>query len=487
VTALKIEFIAGRFHATPWGRAVNEGDVEWPPAPWRLLRAIVAAWMRSGERDFDRLAKLCDALAAPPRFDLPPATLSHSRHYMKQGTVASGLKLDTSLVLDAFAYVERGHELSSVAFAIWDDVDLDSDDRAMFEKILTNLTYLGRAESWCEVTISDHLPPEKDRFPVVLSSAATHEGPVVRRLGAMPALRGVELLKALLLPTSEMRASLRTQPNGTVFFDYRFPPQFGMDARDVVTRQRSDVEMPIRVERFVLEAASESLRPSVTETIVVAEAFSNAAMSRSSSREGRVADPILSGKAGDGSRAEGHRHAFYLPRDLDRDGLIDHVDVWFPGGSSSEAHRAVVGVRAIYGHRLDGRFSVTHLGEADRESGVSWVSATPFILERHVKMTSRTGGSIKSDSPEDQVRRSLSQHGFDSTSATFEIADGVQLIGNALDRRVRADTYRRLRHRETGQAYSFNVSIRFTEAITGPLALGRHAHFGLGQFILVRE
>ena len=41
---LSLRFLAGRFHATPWGHHVNEGCAEWPPSPWRLLRSLVAAW-----------------------------------------------------------------------------------------------------------------------------------------------------------------------------------------------------------------------------------------------------------------------------------------------------------------------------------------------------------------------------------------------------------------------------------------------------------
>ena len=44
---LKLTFPAGRYHATPWGRHVNEGVPEWPPSPWRLLRALVAVWKRA--------------------------------------------------------------------------------------------------------------------------------------------------------------------------------------------------------------------------------------------------------------------------------------------------------------------------------------------------------------------------------------------------------------------------------------------------------
>jgi CRISPR-associated protein Csb2 len=40
--ALAFTFPAGRYHATPWGRHVNEADVAWPPEPWRILRTLVA-------------------------------------------------------------------------------------------------------------------------------------------------------------------------------------------------------------------------------------------------------------------------------------------------------------------------------------------------------------------------------------------------------------------------------------------------------------
>ena len=43
-TTLAIRFPLGRYHANPWDRAVNEGETEWPPSPWRLLRALVATW-----------------------------------------------------------------------------------------------------------------------------------------------------------------------------------------------------------------------------------------------------------------------------------------------------------------------------------------------------------------------------------------------------------------------------------------------------------
>src|SRR3990172_1100943 len=41
-TAISIRFLTGRAHLHPWDTHHSEGRVDWPPAPWRLLRALVA-------------------------------------------------------------------------------------------------------------------------------------------------------------------------------------------------------------------------------------------------------------------------------------------------------------------------------------------------------------------------------------------------------------------------------------------------------------
>jgi CRISPR-associated protein Csb2 len=43
---VELRFLTGRYHATPWGRNVNEGATEWPPSPYRLVRALYDAWKR---------------------------------------------------------------------------------------------------------------------------------------------------------------------------------------------------------------------------------------------------------------------------------------------------------------------------------------------------------------------------------------------------------------------------------------------------------
>lgn len=41
-TSISIRFLTGRAHLHPWDTHHSEGRVDWPPSPWRLLRALVA-------------------------------------------------------------------------------------------------------------------------------------------------------------------------------------------------------------------------------------------------------------------------------------------------------------------------------------------------------------------------------------------------------------------------------------------------------------
>jgi len=110
MVAISIRFPAGRYHATPWGRHVNEAEVEWPPSPWRILRALVAIWHRKGwdeRHSLKTLDELVETLSTRfPSYSLPPAVRAHSRHYMPQGYLKGGRE-DTSLVFDAFARIAR--------------------------------------------------------------------------------------------------------------------------------------------------------------------------------------------------------------------------------------------------------------------------------------------------------------------------------------------------------------------------------------------
>src|SRR5438445_6992305 len=139
---IKLNFPAGRYHATPWGRHVNEGVPEWPPSPWRLLRALVAVWKRTC-RDLpeEQIRRILTALAGLPQFHLPPHKVAHTRHYMpweKKGPA------DRTLVFDTFVVVGRREPV----IISWPGATLSSDEGLTLGRLAGHLTTLGRAEGW---------------------------------------------------------------------------------------------------------------------------------------------------------------------------------------------------------------------------------------------------------------------------------------------------------------------------------------------------
>lgn len=118
--SVALTFPSGRFHATPWGHHVNEALPEWPPSPWRFLRALVAVWKRklptlhteSVEQVLGVLACNC------PEYYLPPATLGHTRHYMPLNSTDES---NRTKVFDAF--VSLAHD-SEIVFH-WKDASLN--------------------------------------------------------------------------------------------------------------------------------------------------------------------------------------------------------------------------------------------------------------------------------------------------------------------------------------------------------------------------
>lgn len=102
--AIGFHFPLGEYHATPWDRAVNSGDSEWPPSPWRIVRALLSVWhTRCPDLDPQAVDSVIGKLASePPSFLMPEKFLPHtplppgrkpqrreSRHGIHPGAAAS--------------------------------------------------------------------------------------------------------------------------------------------------------------------------------------------------------------------------------------------------------------------------------------------------------------------------------------------------------------------------------------------------------------
>jgi len=242
--------------------------------------------------------------------------------------------------------------------------------------------------------------------------------------------------------------------------------------------------MPSGTQRFLLEGPSPNLRPAITETLVIAELMRSAAMKNYSAQNNQEPAPaILSGKAFDGTKALEHGHAFYLPRDLDDDGRIDHVDVFFPQPYEHAVFRAVAAITELWSPLLtlsrDDRLSITALGEAAPVASTVWRSSTPFVFDRHPHRKTVGDQRVFTGTAEEQIRRSL---GHQRRAEPIAIEIFSEPLRHRQGSRTRLDMFRRVRKHD--QTFPIvGATLTFAEPQRGPIALGRYAHFGLGQFV----
>ena len=106
---IRLTFEASRYHATPWGRHVNEGVPEWPPSLYRLIRALYDVWQRKcPDLPANDVGSVLEALAsAPPSFHLPKAVATHTRSYLSANQYDASKK---NLVFDPFLVFDPSSE-----------------------------------------------------------------------------------------------------------------------------------------------------------------------------------------------------------------------------------------------------------------------------------------------------------------------------------------------------------------------------------------
>lgn len=481
--AIKLAFTAGRFHATQWGRHVNEGVPEWPPSPWRILRGIVATWRRTlPQLPAERVVPIVEALASEhPQFHLPSASTGHTRHYMPYN---EGKRERTTLVIDTFVAMGA----NEAVFAVWSEVELYAAQRADLAAILRNMPYLGRAESWVEASlVSD--PPKPNSYALDTGSLPQGNLEITRTLTPRSPLR----LKDLEVESSTLRRGGRIDPEGAQWWPYvRKADCF--TAYRAVRRQTHRHGADATVVRFAMAGKPQ---PVVSNTLRWGELTRSSALARYGKRNSGAKSPKLSGKNAAGKPRQGHRHAFYVPTDEDGDGRLDHLTVWTPEGLDAEEFRALVSIDALNpgGRRESVQLVYQAHGNEKDFAAVSplfgssrrWRSLTPYVLTRHVKLRGPKNQKRMVDSPEEQIRRELSLRFPDWPALTsVEIAthkEPIKPLQTGGFGGVRPIDFFRYRRGGSNGGGAFNFRLEFAREVPGPLLLGFACHYGLGIFV----
>lgn len=182
-----------------------------------------------------------------------------------------------------------------------------------------------------------------------------------------------------------------------------------------------------------------------------------------------------------GSRAgPAHAHAFWLPQDEDDDGEVDHLLVFCAAGIPAEVLSLLARVSALPGRgRWRTRMVPVWMGTPAPGGPFGpahrWLGATPYVTPRWQGKPGRP--PREKDRPEQQLATELMRRGYPRPlSMTFHAARwaGERLApatSFALSRTSRPPP---------GDAVAAFPEIRFRTPVSGPLALGYGAHFGLG-------
>ena len=478
-----IRFLNGAYHATPWGKHVNEGVPEWPPSVWRLVRAIISVWRGTIPELEERVVWpiVQKMVAELPRYNLPDAQVSHTRHYMP-------LAKKRALVLATF--VTTGDRPVHV---IWPNVSLDEEEMDTLNRILANMHYFGRAESWCTASASS-MPQTYNCGPAHESDAPS-DADLVNVLIPKHNIKFYDInepakigndLDHIGVTTLALQKSNFVDPPGGRWVQYSRPrncfeeqqhPHGPIARRSKVTLMRYAVVGPVR--------------PSIKDTLRIGDMARAACMSQYGRAHNGETSEILSGKDAEGRPLRNHQHASYLPTYETQSSEIDHLTILAPKGFEKKDLDALLSLRTLYRYGLD-RVSLVFQGLGTMEDfrtipimriAKNWISATPLILTRHVKY--RKGGSgelYMVDGPEDQIRAEIKNRYGDSYRLKSVILnDRPERLHNTNVRPFHF--FRRRRRGSIGDGRLYEARLEFEESVPGPITLGYASHYGLGMFV----
>ena len=532
---LAIAFTASRYHATPWDAHVNEGRIEWPPCPWRLLRALIAiGYGKLGWRDPPPTAvALVDKLAAcDPTFSMPTAVEAHTRHYMpfREGSKEKRVK-----VFDSFLRFDGPSDQLLVRY----DVNLKDEERTMLQLLARGLAYLGRAESWVEAELLPEpeancvaserswsgvatsagarrvrllAPVDPETFDVwrterVAQAADAAEAAArraaeaknkkftpaaakrVRRKAELP--YPPTLISSLQQDSSRWQSDGWPRPPGSRWVDYELPAGI-LDRKPLTTiPPRPAFERPTAILLSIDgDGLRGTLRPRMRRALPLMESLHAAAVRHGSELDlGHL--PELTGTCLDGKPLQtSHIHAHWLPMSLFEPGAIDHVLVCASGGFSREAVRSISSIRWAFS-KGSRKLSINMVGQGSIDDLAKQLAKWSGIRPRALAAIG-AAATWKSTTPlvlrkylhrgkktlEGQIREELIERGLPEP-----VEVSAWSSRQAAEQKLKGFVLRRKpKKRQPPCERSWGVTITFPEPVAGPINLGYASHFGLGMF-----
>lgn len=536
---MSFEFPARRYHATPWDAHVNEGRIEWPPSPWRLIRALLAVGYSKwnwGQQPPEVVQSLVEKLIeCEPAYSLPRATTAHTRHYMPT-------KDKPTKVFDAFVRVDSADARLLVRY----DIEVADEERQTLSDLLSSMTYLGRAESWVEGSLISELdhtalveneswceagsfgagrptrliaPLKSDQFhswrskalESAIEAARTSEETMAHAKGKELTQASLKKIKtiteakfpfsvvgALQSDTNVWQSQGWPQPPGSRWLNYSIPDEL-LQIPPLRTTARTGTASATQAVLLSIDGVGKrgTVRPLLPRMLPVMELLHSIAIQKAT-KELRLGNlPELTGKDDSGKVLRGHRHAHYLPLSLLRHdlghGKLDHVLVWTPdqNGLSPKAIAALGAIRWAYAKGISdlsvnfaGNGLVTYLKrQLDQElkvqQGAADIMGCGRIWQSVTPLVfSKYLQNHGKKTPGNQIREELRKRGFDDPIAIRFWSSSEMVAGKLKGFMIR----RRPGKNQPPSPTSWAATIEFERPQQGPIAIGYASHFGLGLF-----
>ncbi len=498
--AIEITLLNGRYHSTPWGRNVNEGVPEWPPSPYRLVRALIDTWKRKRpDWDEERVSRALESIgSSPPEFHLPEATSAAVLYFQNSNTESV---TDRQPIYDGFVVTEPMDRI----LMYWPQSVQEQSSLKDLDELLSLLNYLGRSESWVRARVTDSapgvrtncapavagvgtemeavqvaVPLTKDEFEREMAGKAESAEKEIPKRGSktMPAAvsgAGMTWLQALGWSTGDVLKAKMSEP--PAFRQITYARKVNCFMSEPVNRR-----MPqILSVNAVLYSVSSRVPERITRAVEVAERTHLKLMGIHKRLIGDpdLVSPKFSGKDQSGTPLRGHRHVYLLPFDSNDDGWIDRMLVKCTDKFDELELSALNLLTNIY--QPDGgpdlrlvpiEWGITGKDFLTRGSTV-FRSETPFVPTRHY----RKGRGDFTEWLASELKREAENHGL---PALRRIKPLSKLRKQGKD--IRWLEFTRSRKGEAG-GLGFGFELEFEAPLYGPLSLGKHAHFGLGMFV----
>jgi CRISPR-associated protein Csb2 len=497
---LRQEFPLGRFHATPW--RVNPFDDphgEWPPSPWRLVRAITARWYQWAreEKETPQLAELeklqsalckstyafhlpAEAKRGAPLRQYQPTEFGWRPAEKKKAGMRS---YGTSLVQDNYWCVPPG---SPVWWFIEADEWEDKQLRELLARCVERVTYFGRAETFTRIrmaTTSDNIPEEPN---CMLDDK--------RKAGAVPVLApsSEATRDDIERTTDDPEAVKRTVPPGARWLYAIRPGQPAAGEHRRVPKRRPDCHLMqfaigwnVAPELRAIVRLTARFRGAVLRELLRLKMKTDDVSWSKASREVREAIALMTGKDANGEPLKGHRHTEFLvwceddqptrllvwrgsrAFDFEEQKAIllaaAHDVSWAAAGSDSDEWK----VRLVPLDR-----AVPPPRGFDDTSAKVWESVTPYVPPRHHL---RRGKEREAESMARQIRREVQGRGI-AQDVEVELLGTPQWVAVHVPRREAK------KRAFIGDRRGQMVRLRFDTPVVGPIRLGHSSSFGLGLF-----